>query len=166
MSATRTAGIRAALLTLPLAIASVGAAVVIASVGAAVVPAGAASAPPVEPLTCDGTGVDPDAQVRYRTETLVHAPLRTVWKLDRRGAPAVVAGLRHDRGTPRPRPPPARIGVPVDDPGTPQPHARHRAGHHPSSYGPRRRTPAPRSTRTFPSRPGSFGRASKHGCST
>jgi uncharacterized membrane protein len=72
MSATRTAGIRAALLSVPL---------VIASVGTAVAPADAASFPPVKSLTCDGKGVDPGAQVRYRTETLVHAPLRTVWKL-------------------------------------------------------------------------------------
>ncbi|MFF9768452.1 hypothetical protein ACF1GT_17880 [Streptomyces sp. NPDC014636] len=72
MSATRNAGFRAALLAVPL---------VVASLGAAVAPAEAASRTPVKSLTCDGRGVDPDAQVRYRTETLIHAPLRTVWKL-------------------------------------------------------------------------------------
>ncbi|MBB5932405.1 SRPBCC family protein [Streptomyces echinatus] len=72
MSAVRNAGLRTALLTVPLAAALLG---------TAVAPAGAASRPPVKSLTCGGKGVDPRAQVRHRTETLIHAPLRTVWKL-------------------------------------------------------------------------------------
>ncbi|GGW93759.1 hypothetical protein GCM10010321_04180 [Streptomyces chartreusis] len=32
-----------------------------------------------KPLTCRGQGVDPDARVRYRTRTVIHAPLRTIW---------------------------------------------------------------------------------------
>ncbi|MEU3824980.1 polyketide cyclase /reductase [Streptomyces sp. SID486] len=77
MSATRTAGLRTAglrtaLSTVPL---------VLAALGTAVAPAEAASHRPVTSLTCQGRGVDPAAQVRYRTETLIHAPLRTVWKV-------------------------------------------------------------------------------------
>ncbi|MEV5641916.1 SRPBCC family protein [Streptomyces flaveolus] len=44
-------------------------------------PAMATPSDPVRPLTCRGEGVDPDARVRHRTETVVHAPLRTVWRL-------------------------------------------------------------------------------------
>ncbi|MFI8455524.1 SRPBCC family protein [Kitasatospora sp. NPDC085464] len=68
MSAIR----RAALLTVPL---------VLGLLGTAAAPAGATASHRDTPLTCRGAGVDPDAQVRYRTETVVHAPLRTVWKL-------------------------------------------------------------------------------------
>lgn len=32
-------------------------------------------------VTCDGHGVDPAARIRYRTETVVRASLRTVWDL-------------------------------------------------------------------------------------
>jgi uncharacterized membrane protein len=32
-------------------------------------------------LTCQGEGVDPAAKIRYRTETLIKAPLHTIWKL-------------------------------------------------------------------------------------
>ncbi|MGW3952258.1 SRPBCC family protein [Streptomyces sp. NPDC004752] len=30
---------------------------------------------------CRGRGVDPDALIRYESDTVIHAPLRTVWKL-------------------------------------------------------------------------------------
>ncbi|MFG2909079.1 SRPBCC family protein [Kitasatospora sp. NPDC048286] len=73
MSATRSTGIRTALLTVPLALGLLG---------AAVAPAGAATGHRAgSSLTCHGAGVDPSARVRYRTETLIHAPLRTVWRL-------------------------------------------------------------------------------------
>lgn len=32
-------------------------------------------------MTCRGKGVAPDALVRARTETVIHAPLSTIWKL-------------------------------------------------------------------------------------
>ncbi|GAA2407882.1 SRPBCC family protein [Nonomuraea africana] len=32
-------------------------------------------------LQCRGKGVDPTAKIRYRTETLIKAPLSTIWKL-------------------------------------------------------------------------------------
>jgi len=32
-------------------------------------------------VTCDGQGVDPAATIRYRTETVVHASLETIWNL-------------------------------------------------------------------------------------
>ncbi|KWV34637.1 SRPBCC family protein [Micromonospora rifamycinica] len=32
-------------------------------------------------ISCDGQGVDPAARIRYRSETLIHAPLHTVWHL-------------------------------------------------------------------------------------
>ncbi|MEU2435638.1 SRPBCC family protein [Streptomyces rubradiris] len=73
MTATRSTGVRAALRALPL---------VAGLLPAAVAPAGAVSSGSLtRPLTCEGKGVDPHAQVRYRTETLIHAPLRTVWRL-------------------------------------------------------------------------------------
>ncbi|WP_225826523.1 SRPBCC family protein [Streptomyces naphthomycinicus] len=72
MSGTRTTRVRAALLTVPLAAALLG---------TAGTPAVAASAATRNSLTCEGKGVDPDARVRHRTETLIHAPLSTVWKL-------------------------------------------------------------------------------------
>ncbi|MFE4018352.1 SRPBCC family protein [Streptomyces sp. NPDC059101] len=71
----RNARVRTALFTVPL---------VVGALGAAAVPAGASPRSPHHPgasLTCRGKGVDPDAQVRYKTETVIHAPLRTVWKL-------------------------------------------------------------------------------------
>jgi len=40
----------------------------------------ASAATPVAP-TCQGYGVDPAAQIRYRTEAVINAPLATVWKL-------------------------------------------------------------------------------------
>ncbi|MGW8327018.1 SRPBCC family protein [Streptomyces sp. NPDC055897] len=71
MSSTRRVGARAALFALPLTLAVLG---------AASAPAGAASQP-AKSLTCQGKGVDPEAAVRYRTETVIHAPLSTIWKL-------------------------------------------------------------------------------------
>ncbi|MFD7338958.1 SRPBCC family protein [Streptomyces violascens] len=46
----------------------------------AAAPAGA-TPHPSKSLTCRGEGVDPDARVRYRTQTVIHAPLSTIWKL-------------------------------------------------------------------------------------
>lgn len=66
-------GVRTALLTVPLALGLLA---------AAVAPAGAATDHrPAPSLTCHGVGVDPDARVRHRTGILIHAPLRTVWRL-------------------------------------------------------------------------------------
>jgi uncharacterized membrane protein len=61
----------AALFTVPL---------VVGFLGIAAAPAGAASHPGTS-LTCGGEGVDANALVRYQTETVIHAPLSTVWKL-------------------------------------------------------------------------------------
>ncbi|MFC9227693.1 SRPBCC family protein [Streptomyces decoyicus] len=78
MSGIRSIGIRAALFPLPL---------VLGLLGAAAAPAGAVGSHsshishPGKSLTCRGKGVDPDALVRHRTETVINAPLRTVWKL-------------------------------------------------------------------------------------
>lgn len=81
MSGIRSTGIRAALLPVPL---------VLGLIGAAAAPAGAVgshtshaspTSQPGKSLTCRGKGVDPDALVRHRTETVINAPLRTVWKL-------------------------------------------------------------------------------------
>ncbi|MEV8316425.1 SRPBCC family protein [Streptomyces sp. NPDC059900] len=74
MPAIRSTSVRAALLTVPLAVAGV--------LGTAAAPAAAAPRPGSgTSLTCRGEGVDPDALVRHRTETVIHAPLSTVWKL-------------------------------------------------------------------------------------
>ncbi len=51
------------------------------ALGAAATPAAATPTGSATSLTCKGKGVDPDARVRHRTETVVHAPLHTVWKL-------------------------------------------------------------------------------------
>ncbi|WP_424886939.1 SRPBCC family protein [Streptomyces sp. XH2] len=64
---------RAALFAAPL--------LVIGALGAAAAPAGATASHPAASLTCRGEDVDPDARVRHRTETVIHAPLRTIWKL-------------------------------------------------------------------------------------
>ncbi|MFI2612630.1 SRPBCC family protein [Kitasatospora sp. NPDC018619] len=73
MSATRRTGLRTALWTVPLALGLLA---------GATGPAGATTAHrPAPGLSCHGAGVDPDARVRYRTEAVVHAPLRTVWRL-------------------------------------------------------------------------------------
>ncbi|CAM5241647.1 hypothetical protein GCM10010329_44800 [Streptomyces spiroverticillatus] len=66
---------RAALLTVPLVATG------LLGSTAAAAPAGAASSHSPASLTCQGQGVDPDARVRYRTETVVHAPLHRIWKL-------------------------------------------------------------------------------------
>ncbi|SCK22113.1 Polyketide cyclase / dehydrase and lipid transport [Streptomyces sp. ScaeMP-e48] len=70
MSRARTA----ALFTVPLALAGVLAT-------AAAAPAGAASPRPGPSLTCQGKGVDSKAVVRAHAETVIDAPLSTVWKL-------------------------------------------------------------------------------------
>ncbi|WP_336051234.1 SRPBCC family protein [Streptomyces sp. CA2R101] len=79
----RGAGFRAALFAVPLTLT-------LGLLGTAAVPAGAAGSHASRPshpsrpgtsLTCQGKGVDPDALVRHRTETVIHAPLRTIWKL-------------------------------------------------------------------------------------
>ncbi|WP_035791730.1 SRPBCC family protein [Kitasatospora mediocidica] len=72
MSGIRSTRLRAALITVPL---------VLGVLGTAVAPAGAAAAHPRPSITCRGAGVDPGAVVRYRTQTMIHAPLDTVWKL-------------------------------------------------------------------------------------
>ncbi|MEU6476539.1 SRPBCC family protein [Streptomyces sp. NPDC047017] len=92
---TRSARIRTALLALPLAVGVLG---------TAAVPAGAAPHRPATSLTCRGEGVDPQARVRYRTETVIHASLRTIWKLQTDVArwpswqPAVTTAKRLDHG--------------------------------------------------------------------
>lgn len=69
MSRARTA---AALFTAPL--------IAVALATAVAAPAGAVPRTP-KPLTCQGQGVDARAKVRARTETVIDAPLSTVWKL-------------------------------------------------------------------------------------
>ncbi|MEV5819119.1 SRPBCC family protein [Micromonospora haikouensis] len=60
------------------------------------------------PLTCAGRGVDPAAKIRYRTETLIEAPLHTIWKLQTdvehwpSWQPVVTSAERLDRGALRP----------------------------------------------------------------
>lgn len=71
MFTLRSTGARAAFVSLPL---------VATLLGAAVAPAGASSRSAAS-LTCRGQGVDPDARVRYRSETVIHAPLSTIWKV-------------------------------------------------------------------------------------
>ncbi|MEU3960389.1 SRPBCC family protein [Streptomyces buecherae] len=87
MPGTRGTRTRTALLALPLAVAGV--------LAAAATPAGAASRPtapqsgahpsgesrPGAAVTCRGAGVDPRAVVRYQAETVIRAPLGTIWKL-------------------------------------------------------------------------------------
>ncbi|MFD5394132.1 SRPBCC family protein [Streptomyces sp. NPDC127097] len=74
-STTRTPNtrLRAALFTVPL--------VAIGVLGTAAAPAGATTSPAARSLTCRGEGVNPHALIRYRTETVIHAPLRTIWRL-------------------------------------------------------------------------------------
>ncbi|RNG20737.1 SRPBCC family protein [Streptomyces botrytidirepellens] len=45
------------------------------------VAAPSAQATPGGSSTCRGQGVDPAAQIRYRTDTVIKAPLSTIWKL-------------------------------------------------------------------------------------
>ncbi|MEV6752495.1 SRPBCC family protein [Streptomyces sp. NPDC051214] len=74
MTGTRTLAARAALLAVPLTVAGV--------LGTAAAPAGATPQPGHgKSVTCRGEGVDPEALVRHRTETVIHAPLSTIWKL-------------------------------------------------------------------------------------
>ncbi|MCT6778333.1 SRPBCC family protein [Streptomyces sp. CS7] len=70
---SRTRSTAAALLALPLAAAAL--------LATAAAPAGSATARPAPSLTCQGKGVDAKALVRARTETVIDAPLSTVWKL-------------------------------------------------------------------------------------
>ncbi|MEV6423915.1 SRPBCC family protein [Streptomyces sp. NPDC051662] len=72
MSGSRRTSVPAALFALPLVVAGV--------LGTAAAPAGATPHPGAS-LTCRGEGVDPHALVRSRTETVIHAPLSTIWKL-------------------------------------------------------------------------------------
>lgn len=77
MSRVRKPAFRTALFAVPFLVAG--------TLGAGAAPAGAAQPTGTHPgdtsLTCRGKGVDPDALIRYRTGTVIHAPLRTVWKL-------------------------------------------------------------------------------------
>jgi uncharacterized membrane protein len=72
MSAIRSTSARAALFTVPLVVAGI--------LGTAAAPAGATPHAD-KSLTCRGEGVDPKALVRFRTETVIHAPLSRIWKL-------------------------------------------------------------------------------------
>ncbi len=71
MFGMRKAGVRAAVITVPLVVGLLAGA------------AGPAGARPVEGkgLTCRGAGVDPAAQIRYRTERVIDGPPAVIWKL-------------------------------------------------------------------------------------
>ncbi|QEU96659.1 SRPBCC family protein [Streptomyces kanamyceticus] len=73
MSNVRSTSVRAALLTVPLAVVGI--------LATATAPAGATADHHGKPVTCRGAGVDPDARVRYKTDTVIHASMRTIWKL-------------------------------------------------------------------------------------
>ncbi|MFE7597797.1 SRPBCC family protein [Streptomyces sp. NPDC057494] len=83
------AALSTVLLTVPLALGLIGtAATPVGATGSAATPVGAAgsvtsrSAPDSDSaLTCRGRGVDPDVLVRHRTETVIAAPLATVWRI-------------------------------------------------------------------------------------
>ncbi|MFE5590107.1 SRPBCC family protein [Streptomyces sp. NPDC056549] len=91
------APLSAVLLTVPLALGLIGiAATPVGATGSAATPVGAAGSAvtpvraagsvtsrsaPDSALTCRGRGVDPDALVRHRTETVIAAPLATVWRV-------------------------------------------------------------------------------------
>ncbi|MGW6823973.1 SRPBCC family protein [Streptomyces sp. NPDC055005] len=75
MSGMRGTGVRPALFTVPLVLGLLGTAAAPASAG------GSHGARPAKPLTCREKGVDPGALVRHRSEIVINAPLRTVWKL-------------------------------------------------------------------------------------
>ncbi|MDQ7805435.1 SRPBCC family protein [Amycolatopsis sp. A133] len=70
--------------------------------------AASAEAAPATALTCRGAGIDPAAQLHYRTETLIKAPPGAVWKLHTDVArwpawqPAVTGAQRLDPGPLRP----------------------------------------------------------------
>lgn len=80
MARTRTA---AALFTAPLVVAGVLATTVATAAPATAASAAAApaAARPGPSLTCQGKGVDAKAEVRARAETVIDAPLSTIWKL-------------------------------------------------------------------------------------
>ncbi|APE19784.1 MULTISPECIES: SRPBCC family protein [Streptomyces] len=69
--------LRAALFAVPAVLGLLGA----AAAPAAPSPAPSTGLRAIAPLTCRGQGVDPDAPVRHRTEIVIDAPLRTIWKL-------------------------------------------------------------------------------------
>ncbi|MEU7136752.1 SRPBCC family protein [Streptomyces sp. NPDC046261] len=71
MPGIRSTRIRAALFAVPVSLTLLG---------TAAVPADATAHHTGASLTCRGKGVDPDARVRYRTQTVIHASLRTIWK--------------------------------------------------------------------------------------
>ncbi|MEU6014329.1 SRPBCC family protein [Streptomyces sp. NPDC047515] len=73
MSSSRNPSVPAALFVVPL--------VAVSLLGITAAPAEATLSHSAKSLMCHGKGVDPDARVRYRTETVIHAPLKTVWKL-------------------------------------------------------------------------------------
>lgn len=83
MTGIRTTGIRAALFAVPVVLGLLGtAAAPVGAVGSVDSrAAGTGGSRPGEPLTCRGEGVVPDALVRHRTEIVIAAPLRTIWKL-------------------------------------------------------------------------------------
>ncbi|SES45999.1 SRPBCC family protein [Actinokineospora terrae] len=95
VSARRPTRLRSALLTIPLA----------AGLLALSTPAQAATP---APLTCQGKGINPAAQLHHQTETFIKAPLSTVWRLhtDVEGWPswqrAVTSMERLDPGPLRP----------------------------------------------------------------
>ncbi|MBU2666150.1 SRPBCC family protein [Actinoplanes bogorensis] len=60
--------------------AGVSAALIAATAVAGMAAPASASAAPA-PVRCAGEGVDPAAKIRYRTETVINAPLHTIWKL-------------------------------------------------------------------------------------
>lgn len=66
----------AALFTVPLVVGVLGTA---AAPAAPATPAAPAFHPGTS-LTCRGAGVDPHARVRFGTETIIHAPLSTIWR--------------------------------------------------------------------------------------
>ncbi|MEU0841283.1 SRPBCC family protein [Streptomyces sp. NPDC005962] len=57
------------------------AAIAVACVFGIAAPAHAQAASPGAPSTCRGEGVDPGALIRHRTDTVIKAPLSTIWKL-------------------------------------------------------------------------------------
>ncbi|MEU1375445.1 SRPBCC family protein [Streptomyces triculaminicus] len=72
MPSVRSTSICAALFAIPISLT------VLAT---AAVPADATAHQPSASLTCRGKSVDPDARVRYRTQTVIHASLRTIWRV-------------------------------------------------------------------------------------
>ncbi|MCF3123736.1 SRPBCC family protein [Streptomyces arenae] len=78
----RRAGVRAAQLSVPLVVGVLAAATVPAAATASGTGFGPGSGSSSgKSLTCRGEGVDPKAVVRYKTSTVIDAPLSTIWKL-------------------------------------------------------------------------------------